>query len=256
MKQKMLLWILLFPILAACGGTPPADPATLTDTTWVLQELRGQAPLPGSTITLELAADMLGGTAGCNRYGGPYTAQQGRLTIGQTWMTLMYCLDPAGVMEQEQDYLAALAAVASYRTTAGRLELLDDAGQVVVAFVPAPPQPTAALEGPTWELTTWLDGEAASSVLGGTTITLHLEQGNASGTAGCNSYTGPYTRQGHTLHIGAVTQTEMYCLDPTGVMEQEGRYLSLLPHVTRFEIDGDQLTLWTADGTGLVWRAR
>lgn len=254
MKTRVLPLALLIAVLAACGTTPPA-PASLEGTAWVLQSLRGQSPLAGTTITLDFAAE-LGGRAGCNHYGGSYTAAGDRLTLGMLYMTEMYCPDPAGVMEQESAYLEALSTVARYRLAGGRLELLDDAGQVVLSFAPAPPPPAAALEGTDWVLTTFLDGEAASSVLAGTEITLRLEEGKASGTAGCNSYFGPYTLQGDGLSFGPPASTKMYCQDPAGVMDQESQYLNLLEGVTTFDLDGARLTLRAPDGGGLVFQAR
>jgi heat shock protein HslJ len=221
-----------------------------------LERLRGQPPIAGSTITLEFESGRLGGSAGCNGYGGPYQVEGDQLTVGELARTLMYCQDPAGLMDQEDGFLEALATVARYRTTAGRLELLDGAGQVVLALVPPPPTPAAALEGTEWVLTTLLDGAAAASILDGTEITLRLEQGRAAGTAGCNSYGGSYNRQGDALEIGALVRTEMFCQDPAGLMEQEDHYLDLLQRATSLELDGDQLTLRAPDGTGLVFRAR
>jgi heat shock protein HslJ len=256
MKSKILALALLIIILAACGGTTPAAPASLEGTSWVLQTLRGQALVAGTTITLDFDSDEVGGTAGCNQYGGSYTVAGDQLTLGMLFMTEMYCMDPDGVMAQESDYLEALATVARYRMAGERLELLDSDGQVVLSFTPAPPAPAVALEGTAWVLTTFLDGDAARSVLNGTEITLLLEEGNVGGTAGCNSYTGSYTRQDDTLAFGPLATTRMYCQDPDGVMDQEAQYLDLLGNVTTFELDGAQLTLRAADGSGLVFRGR
>jgi heat shock protein HslJ len=105
-------------------------------------------------------------------------------------------------------------------------------------------------------LTTLLDGATATSVVSGTAVTLRLEQGKANGSAGCNTYGGPYTRQANTLTFGAVAATKMSCQGLAGLMEQEGQYLELLQRVTSFELDGGQLTQRADDGSGLVFRAR
>jgi hypothetical protein len=60
----------------------------------------------------------------------------------------MYCMDPEGVMDQEQAFLAALASAASYRHTEAQLELLDASGNVILAFEPPSAVSTAA-ETPT-----------------------------------------------------------------------------------------------------------
>jgi heat shock protein HslJ len=256
MKSKILALLLSIAVLAACGGTPPAAPASLAGTNWVVQELRGQSLAAGSAITLNFTADQISGSAGCNGYGGSYEAQGDQLTLGEIIRTMMYCENPAGVMDQEDDYLAALDTVGRYRTAGDRLELLDRAGQVVVALAPAPPPPTVALEGTEWVLTAFLSRDTAASALNGTEITLRLEGGKVSGTAGCNSYTGSYTLQDGTVAFGPMASTRMYCQDPAGVMDQEGQYLDLLQRATSFGLDGSTLTLSTADGDGLVFSAR
>jgi len=253
MNRKILALVLAITLLAACGTS--AAPASLADTAWVLQLLRGQPVAAGSTITLEFVAGRLGGTAGCNSYGGAYTVQGDKLTLGEMVRTEMYCPAP-GVMDQEDRYLEALAEGTRYRLTAGRLELLDGAGQVVLSFAPPAPRPTVVLQGTEWVLTTLLEGDAAASVLNGTEITLRLENGTVGGTAGCNSYSGPYTLQGGTLSVGAVASTKMYCQEPAGLMDQESDYLALLQRMTSLELDGDLLTLRAADGGGLVFEAR
>jgi hypothetical protein len=45
-------------------------------------------------------------------------------------------MEPEGVMDQEQAFLAALASVTGYRLAGERLELLDGAGETVLVFEP------------------------------------------------------------------------------------------------------------------------
>ena len=47
-------------------------------------------------------------------------------------------MEPEGVMDQEQTFLAALAPVASFRLAEERLELLDETGGVILMFEPRP----------------------------------------------------------------------------------------------------------------------
>ena len=57
----------------------------------------------------------------------------------------MYCMDPEGVMDQEEAFVAALASAASYHLSGARLELLDATGSVILVFEP----PSAVSEAPT-----------------------------------------------------------------------------------------------------------
>ena len=103
-------------ILVACA--PPAlenlvDPE---DTKWVLESYgkRGnlQAVLEGSEITaiFDSAEGQVHGFAGCNTYFGNYHITNNKLSIYEISYTEMYCLEPEGVMEQEEQYLKALRA--------------------------------------------------------------------------------------------------------------------------------------------------
>jgi heat shock protein HslJ len=131
-----LLAVLILALLAACAG--PAGPAPgvveLEGTRWVLDTLNGEPPVPGSEITLQFEDGNLGGSAGCNSYGGSYEATDGRLSIPEIVRTEMACLEPEGVMEQEDAYLAALQSAAIYRMVDGRLQVENAAGEPTLVF--------------------------------------------------------------------------------------------------------------------------
>jgi heat shock protein HslJ len=83
----------------------------------------------GSTVTLAFGADgRASGSAGCNRYTASYEPARDRLKFGAAAATRMMCAT-AGVMEQEQAFLAALGKVETFRMEGDRLELrgADDA---------------------------------------------------------------------------------------------------------------------------------
>jgi heat shock protein HslJ len=95
--------------------------------------------LPGSQVTAEFGLDgTLSGTGGCNRYSGGYKLDGAQIKIGPLASTMMACMEPAGLMEQEGAYLKALEGAASYRLVEGKLELLDSAGQVSLVFSKTP----------------------------------------------------------------------------------------------------------------------
>lgn len=259
MKTKTLLTVLALASIALGACSPidggQAGGASLVGSRWVLQTLNGQPPLDDTTPTAEFSESEIGGSAGCNHYFGSYQATGSDLTVTNVGMTEMFCMEPEGVMEQEQAFLSALTAVAAYRLAPDRLELLDTAGTALLVFAPPPPEPEVALDGTTWVLTTFIEGEAATSTISGTTITLRfeVEEGVARGSAGCNLYGGAYTLRQGTVSIAPADRTDQLCLEPAGIMEQEARYLDILPSLTTFELDADQLTLRTADGRGLVF---
>lgn len=98
-------------------------------------------------------------------------------------------------------------------------------------------------------LLTELNGE---SPLPDTTINAEFdEEGMVSGSSSCNSYSTTYTINGDQLTFGEqIITTMMACLEP--VMEQENAYLQVLRDTATFEIDGNNLTLYDADGKALA----
>jgi heat shock protein HslJ len=108
------------------------------------------------------------------------------------------------------------------------------------------------LAGTAWQLSTF----GSTRVMEGTTITATFKDGQIGGTAGCNHYGGEYKVKGAKLTFGALAMTEMYCMDPAGVMDQEAMYLSWLGAAERFEVKGGQLLIYRADGEALAFTAQ
>lgn len=109
-----------------------------------------------------------------------------------------------------------------------------------------------SLVGTDWEL----ELLGSSSPLPGTQITLRFQDGEIEGSAGCNHYFGSYTLEANgSIQLSALASTEMACLSPEGVMEQETRYLQSLRDATKAIQDGDRLTIESsASPTPLVFR--
>ena len=77
--------------------------------------------------------------------------------------------------------------------------------------------------------------------------------GEIRGTGGCNSYFGSYSIQGNNLTINELGWTEMACLDPEGVMDQEQVLMSLLSSADTFSSDGETLQIITSSGEYLIF---
>lgn len=101
------------------------------------------------------------------------------------------------------------------------------------------PVEEVSLEGTTWVLTAYNKNRP----LEGSQPTIAFENGQASGNASCNSYGGGYEVQGNKIGFSALAMTEMFCMDPEGVMDQEMTYLEMLEKAVTFEINGDVLTI-------------
>ena len=122
-----------------------------------------------------------------------------------------------------------------------------------VPEAPAATSMPADLDGTEWTLTT-LEG---AGLLPATNITLGFAEELASGFAGCNAYGGPYTTgDGGTLSVSMLEVTAQACLDPQGVMEQEGAYLGAFQDAAAYRVAGDRIELLCSEGEIILTFAR
>ncbi len=76
-----------------------------------------------------------------NQYGGgPDSGKyvmtaQGVLKITQLAVTVRLCLDPEGIMQQEQRYIETLQQARTYRVRDDRLEIQDERRETILVFV-------------------------------------------------------------------------------------------------------------------------
>jgi heat shock protein HslJ len=87
-----------------------------------------QAVLEGTQITATFTDTEVKGNAGCNEYTGVLNRTDDAFTIGAIVLTEKACSEPAGIMEQEQAYLAALQNVAGF---SWEEKLADDGSKIV-----------------------------------------------------------------------------------------------------------------------------
>jgi heat shock protein HslJ len=106
---------------------PAADP--LAGTRWnVVNFNTGMgyvtSVIDGTSITLAFdASGGVSGNAGCNTYGADYRVNGSSLNVDQPNSTMMFCETPEGVMQQEQQYLAALASSATFSLSGDQLHI-------------------------------------------------------------------------------------------------------------------------------------
>jgi len=104
------------------------------------------------------------------------------------------------------------------------------------------------LKGTSWRLTT-LSG---ASLIPGTEITANFEDGEVHGSA-CNSYGGSYQVNGDKLTMTDVFMTEMACVEPQGIMEQELAFFNLLTSAQSFKLTDGGLRILGAGGAELAF---
>jgi heat shock protein HslJ len=105
------------------------------------------------------------------------------------------------------------------------------------------------LDGTSWVLTAL----GKTQPIPGTTLTATFGEGQVRGSAGCNSYGGPYQASGDTITVGGIAITEMACMEPAGVMEQELAFVGLLGEAQTFRLGDGRLQIFRADGEALTF---
>ena len=94
--------------------------------------------LTGTKLTASFdAGGHVTGFAGCNDYNGPVKATPPKVSIGPLATTRKFCNEPAGVMDQESAYLAALASAASFSIQGRALEFRTASGAIATSLTPA-----------------------------------------------------------------------------------------------------------------------
>jgi heat shock protein HslJ len=222
---------------------PPSGKDTLDGTSWTLATLNGQAPLKGTTVTLNFVAGKAAGSDGCNNYSGSYTADGTNIKFSQSMAaTMMACPDP--IMKQATAYMQALGQAATYKADAKQLTLYDASGKELATFSAQ----SSDLGGTSWIVTGYNNGkQAVVSVMAGTELTANFDaNGQLSGSAGCNTYSAAYKTEGDKISIGPAATTRKAC--ELAVMDQEQQYLAALSTAATYRIDGTKLELRTADG--------
>ena len=119
------------------------------------------------------------------------------------------------------------------------------------------PASTDVIEDIKWVLDSYGEPENLKTVLDGTEITATFDSARkrVSGSAGCNSYFGDYQIGDNKLTFLVIGHTEMYCLEPEGVMEQETQYLRLLSAAESYEIIDGKLQI-VAGSQLLIFNAK
>lgn len=252
----LALAVLVLPACAdeAGGGAagPGTDPDALLGVTWRLDAasvaaLVDDAP-QDAVVTLAFEDGQVSGTAACNSFFGAYEAtEDGSIAISGLGQTEMAC-DPPSLMTLESAYLGALAVATTFDVNGG-LELTG--GDVALRFDEEVPPEPLPLVGTVWTLDSVYQGDAVSSLVVGTDVTMTLGQdGVASGSGGCNAYHGDYTRDDDALAFGPIASTKMACADD--VMGQEAVFFAALEDVASSSIEGSRLTLLDVSGAPLL----
>ena len=113
---------------------------TLPQGEWRLESYNFQKkiayPIDKNSITLNIHEDgKLGGSSGCNVYGGSYSIEDGELSIMGIISTMMACEEPS--TQFEQTFFRTLEGAKKFELSSGKLTITDPKTANILRFVRA-----------------------------------------------------------------------------------------------------------------------
>lgn len=265
------LLVLVAVIVSGCRDWyPPVDPRdpidpdpptySLQNQKWCLQAFEGVDgtaervdPAFGVFATFGAGGQMKA-YGGCNSFTGSYRSTNTVLSIANLMsVTDAICQDRSRL---EARFVNALHGAMSYEIKGNQLRVKhggpnsrEPAG--VLVFVACddkpidPPPSNNTLVGPRWCLTMIEQGLNTNPERVDPAIGAYIEfdgNGGASGNGGCNAFGASYRAANGSITVWDIISTEMWCERKS---EVEGRFFGMLPKMTSYKIDGDQLVLYT-----------
>lgn len=226
---------------------PPPPVTILSDSSWQLLSFTSGAmtysPLNGTVIAGQFAEGMFSGYAGCNWFGAPFNLDGATITFAAAERTARDCLGE-GVLAQEETFLQALSAAASYTLIGDQLTIQYEGGALNFQAMPDPAGPP--FTGTNWVLWQMNYGDDSSRPQGNIPLTALFTEGKLSGSGGCNSYFADYTLDGISVSLGPVGATKIACEEP--LASQESQFFAYLGSVRTLTVSQNLLLLIHDDG--------
>jgi heat shock protein HslJ len=220
------------------GEAPPRPLSELNNTLWYLYYQNDQPILPGTTINAQITVNAdgvsgsLNGAAGCNFYVATFG---GGLGMETTLNATQVCSQPAGVMEQEQAYMASLERAYGYWLTGDQLIL--NTGSGTLTYRTSPPQSSSdqrhLLVNKTWFLVAYnniytLPGAQEP-------FTFFQPNGSVQGYTGCNNLNGSYQTNLNQISFSNLAVTFSACPN-SALQAQEQAMLGILGSARTYQI--------------------
>ena len=217
-------------VSSACDDKPQpaAQEALPVGSIWILDSLDGRPLIEGSVVTMRVYVDSVGGSDGCNAYGGRFEVEiplfdaDGLLSPSGFDRTEMDCHEPEGVMEQADAYHSAFLQGKRYSVDDDVLEIFDDAGPASLVFVrpAALPKRSIELAGTAWRVLS--EGDAELEERAATIV--FLDDRLVTGVTSCRAYRASYSTSDGSINFpstGMLSFTQS-CSDDA--RRQEGEY--------------------------------
>ena len=252
------------------------QPVELTGTAWelVLDDSVGEDVKAATMVFLD-ERHAVGMTA-CRGYVASYRVSDGRL--GFPSMSMMEygwaksCTK--GARMQEGQFTTYLSRAIGYAVSEedGTRRLRIRTSRDKTAAFESMENNAQGLVGVEWRLTATVDvgqidpdrslAQRTDRLIPGTEVTIGFGEKGFGGTAGCNGYAsqpesgGILVKEDGSLDLeDRIGHTLALCSRPRGIMEQEQRYLELVPKFDRYRIYGELLIVHTRDDVVLLFYA-
>ena len=241
----------------------PGRPIKLGGTAWRLM-IEGDADGDTRAATLAFLDDRLvTGVTACRAYLATYSNSEGSVRFPSQSMlrTPRPCPEESRRLEGEfGDFLTWANEYSIYEEGRSiRLGIRSATGETLT-FEPLPAT-VEDIADENWNLVAFVElrdidfgmwHTRPTSVVQGTEVTVSFDKdgiSGVSGVSGCNSYAGvAEVEDGSiTIDVQSFSHTEKACEGLDGLMEQEERYLDLLPRMTRYGTYGDGLFMQSDD---------
>lgn len=243
----------------------PGEPVDLQGTGW---RLRGHGDAGAATMNF-LDDRLVTGVTACRAFLSTYRGTGGSVRFPSTSMLepTHSCPEEARRLEGEfTDFLTWATEYAVSGEEGSRILRMRSSRGRTLTFEPLPPT-IRDIADTEWTLVAFVElrdegsgtwNARTSRVIQGTDVTISFGEDGLSGSAGCNSYSGRATAEGGVITIDArsLSHTERYCGEPDGLMDQEERFLDLVPRMVRYGTYGDGLFLHADDDVFLLLSAR
>lgn len=125
----ILIIVLLF---SSCSFLDSSGNSSLNGSSWTLVSYHNQSLIPGTAMTAAFEQNEVSGSASCNHYFGSYSTRDEQIEIEGLGWTEMACMDPEGIMEQEQEIMKILAKAKSYQVLENELVIHSLEGESLV----------------------------------------------------------------------------------------------------------------------------
>jgi len=129
---SILIAILIITFSSSCSILPGNTSKQLNDTQWRLVSYGGKSPIAGKHMTAKFNSGEISGSASCNHYFGAYEISGDRIKIEGLGWTEMACMDPEGIMEQEQVLMNFLSSATEFKFDDNQLQISTTTGDILI----------------------------------------------------------------------------------------------------------------------------